>query len=515
MKKVLALILALVMVLSCFAGCGSKPATDAPAAEAPKTETPAETPAEPEKEIININVLMRGSNGNAAEAEVIAAMNAYSAEKIGVTISFTALSVAEFLESLPRMIAAKDPLDLTFVASYTGFNDLATNGGLLDLTDMINQPEFADLKAVMPENIWEASAVGGRNFCVPNYKETPYLRTLTTPVALADTIKDKYGIDFQALDAEVNSFRDLAKLEEYLLACQKEGVKYPALTQEVGMSLASLLKSDTEYELIGTNSYTPYVFNKETGKVSNIFNNPDFASYFETMVRWNELGLWNEDNVSLEWDPRDQVRAAAYGIYPNDGVPNDAAQQSATWGHPVYSIEATPATILSTGALGSAWAIPAYSDKADAALRWVQLVQTDKAFADLFIYGVEGVHYTRDSEDVVTKIPDSGWSHSTWKTCCFETPSIQSSQSPDLKQQYRDFNAAGVLGILAGFTPVYDKIETEWAAITAIYMEEYHLYTMGLLGNEDLADSMAKYEAAGDAKVIAELQAQVDAYLGK
>ena len=42
-------------------------------------------------EVVNISILTRGTDGNAREAEVIAAMNDYSAEKIGVTITFHAV----------------------------------------------------------------------------------------------------------------------------------------------------------------------------------------------------------------------------------------------------------------------------------------------------------------------------------------------------------------------------------------------------------------------------------------
>lgn len=464
-------------------------------------------------EVVNISILTRGTDGNAREAEVIAAMNDYSAEKIGVTITFHAVPVAEFKETLSRQIAAKDDLDLTFVASYTGFADLVSKGGLTDLTDLLSKDQFADLRAVVPEDIWAASSVNGRNYCVPNYKETPFAETLITPVALADSIKEKYGIDFNEI--KIDTFRDWSKLEEYLLAAKEEGIKYPALTNEIDMFLSAQLKSDTQYELIGPNSFSPYVLNKETLQVSNIFENPDFRTYFETTARWNELNLWSEDNISLDWDSRDQVEAIQYGIYPANAVPDNAVQQSVAWGHPVYSINITPSVILSTGALGSAWAIPAYSSKAEAALKWVQLIETDQVFADLFIYGIEGIDYTRDSAEVVTKIPDSGWKNSVWKITSFETPSILSSQSLDHKQKYRDFNANGTLAMLFSFAPDYTAIESEIAAINAIFMEEYHLYTLGFYTPENLADTMARYKAAGDDTVIAELQKQVDAYLAK
>lgn len=507
MKRFLALILATVMLMS-LAGCAAKETAQEPTPNV--SSTSAANTADSEKEITNIVVLTRGMTGNSLEDQVVEAMNAYSAEKIGVTITFLSAEAAEFTETLSRMIVAKEDLDVTFVASYTGFADLVSKGGLMDITDMLNKSEFADLRAVMPSDIWDASSVDGRNYCVPNYKETAFAQTLVTPVELADTIKEKYGIDFNEL--EIESFRDLDLLEPYLEACKQEGIKYPALTNEVDMFLSTLLKADTEYELIGTNNFSPFVMNKETHEVSNIFSNPDFAEYFETMTRWNELGYWNEDNIPIDWNPRDQWLLGTWGVYPQNAIPDNAAQQTITMGIPVYSISITQYSISQSGTLGSTWAIPAYSKKADAALKWIQLIETDPAFADLMVYGIENVNYTRDSEEVVTKIPDSGWSVGRWKVTSVETASITSSDSPDLKQQYVDFNNAGTLAELASFTPDYANVESEMAAISAVLTEVYHLYTLGYMTPKDLSNTVSQFQSAGDAKVIAELQSQIDAY---
>ena len=507
MKKTLALVLAVVMLLACLSGCGSTAESTTAATETETSTTSSETQTQ---EVTNIVVLQRGGENQTGEADVIAALNAYSAEKIGVTITFKAVASAEYPETLSRMIAAKDDLDVCFCASYTGFSDLVAKGGLMDITDYVHSDEYKDLYNTMPESIWEAASVNGRNYCVTNYKETPFISTLVTPTALADTIKEKYGIDFNEI--ELDSYRDLPKLEAYLQACVDEGVKYPMLTNEVDMWIGGLMRDDTEYELIGTSAYSPYVMNKETHEVSNVFANSDFADWFETMTRWNELGFWSEDNIPLDFNPRDQWALDTWGIYPQNGIPDNAAQQSVSMGQSVYSINIGHGTISASGALGSTWCITSYSEKADAAMKWINLIETDKTYADMMVYGIEGVNYTRDSEDVVTKIADSGWSMGRWKSCNFEIASITSSDSPDLKQQYRDFNNSGTLAELASFTPDYTNIESEQAAIQAVVTEVYHLYTLGFMTEEDLPDTIAKLDAAGNETVIAELQHQIDEY---
>ena len=161
MKRTLALVLALVMLMACLTGCSTKGEQTSPAAEASTENTTNETNASESTagEVTNIVVLQRGGENQTGEADVIAALNAYSAEKIGVTITFKALAAAEYPEALSRMIAAKDDLDVCFCASYTGFAELVAKGGLMDITDYIHSDTYKDLYNTMPETIWEAASV--------------------------------------------------------------------------------------------------------------------------------------------------------------------------------------------------------------------------------------------------------------------------------------------------------------------------------------------------------------------
>ena len=86
MKKIIALVLALVMVLGLVA-CGSAPATDAPAAEAPKAEAPAaEAPAAEELAGTTIKVAaIETAYGSQVWVDVAAAFEAETGIKVELT----------------------------------------------------------------------------------------------------------------------------------------------------------------------------------------------------------------------------------------------------------------------------------------------------------------------------------------------------------------------------------------------------------------------------------------------
>ncbi len=436
-------------------------------------------------------------------------MNAYSAEKIGVTITFLPTEVSEYTDTIARYLAAKDDIDICFMANYTGFVDLARQGALMDLTEYVHSPEYEKLYGVMPETIWEGSLIDGKNYCVPNYKESAVGYDLMTPKALADTIKEKYGIDFNAI--ECRNMWDLGNFEEYVEAAKQEGVGYPVLDYD--LDLFFWLQADDRYEWADSTTNIPIVHNKETHEISLVYENEDFLPYFELIRSWNKKGYYNEEELLDGFQETQILQSGDYGLASWTTVPDNEQSACDMFGTEVYINGFDNKYITQTSVIGSTWAVAAHSKNAEAALKWIQLMETDTEFADLFVYGIEGTDYTRTDDGRIEDIADSGWLNGTWKVTSYETASVLTTKSEDYKEQYTMFNNAGVLSDIAGFRPVYDKIETEKAALSALQAEVQDLYYMGFYGPENLEDTVTKCKSAGSDAVIEELQAQLDAYL--
>ncbi len=519
-KKILSLVMAAALTAGLIAGCGSKPqdagsgggndAGNAGAGQQEQTEQP-QTGGEAKEsgDVVNLVLAIRGAIGNAREQEIIDAMNAYSAEKIGVTITFLPTEASEYVDTIARYLAAKDDIDICFMASYTGLVDLARQGALMDLTEYVHSPEYEKLYGVMPENIWEGSLIDGKYYCVPNYKESAIGFDLMTPKALADTIKEKYGIDFNAI--ECHNMWDLANFEEYVEAAKQEGVSYPVLDYD--LDLFYWMQSDDRYEWVDFASNIPIVHNRETHELSLVYENEDFLPYFELIRSWNKKGYYNEEELLDGFQENLILQSGDYGLASWTSVPDNQQSACDMFGTEVYLNEFDNNYITQTSVLGSTWAIASYSSKADAAMKWIELVETDTKFADLFVYGIEGTDYTRDEDGRIVDIPDSGWNNYTWKVTSYETASVLNTKAEDYKEQYTQFNDAAKISDIAGFRAVYDGVESEKAALQALQVEIQDLYYMGFYGPDNLEDTIAKCKAAGSDAMIEKLQAQLDEYL--
>ncbi|MBQ7840183.1 MAG: extracellular solute-binding protein, partial [Lachnospiraceae bacterium] len=336
-RKLISLLVVSSLCAAMFTGCGSEPAAENTSAEQTSAEsTSAEKPESGEtaaaeqaeeapQETTNISVYIRGLPDTGAIDAVTQALNEYSEEKIGVTVTLSNFESGEYLDRLKMGLAAKEDIDLCWMADYTGLDDFVRQDALLDLTDLL--PQYEGLYQVMPEEIWQNAQLYGRNYTVPNYKESFLGTSVMTPVAMADTIKEKYGIDFNAI--ECNSTMDYEVYEDYILACMAEGVEVP-LPFQMQCAFNSI---NDDYEF--TDSYY-FVMDKETHKVSLWYETEEYAQHHKKMMDWKEKGIWKEEQIMSDFNHTEIMSSGNYALVGWTTVPDNQAQASTRYGVDVY-----------------------------------------------------------------------------------------------------------------------------------------------------------------------------------
>ena len=179
MKKLLAMLLALVMILS-LAACGAseEPAeTKAPEAEVAGTEAAA-APAETELEPVTIKMWFHGSTVTPEASEkVMAELNAYLQEKINVTLEPIWGTWGDFDTATVTALTGGDDVDIYFTCNWSAneYNKYARDGYWVKLDDML--AEYApELLETIPEGIWACAETNGYDgmgiYAVPGLKDT-------------------------------------------------------------------------------------------------------------------------------------------------------------------------------------------------------------------------------------------------------------------------------------------------------------------------------------------------------
>jgi len=157
MKKLLAIVLSLVMVLGLLAGCGPKePAAEAPGADAPGSDAPA-APAEGEV------VTLKFTGWRTEDEAAINAMNEkFTAQYPNIKVVYEPVTATEYDTNLQTALSNGTAADIIMMRSYSGGQTVFSSGKIATLTTE-NVPNLANF----PESAINCWAADGASFAVP------------------------------------------------------------------------------------------------------------------------------------------------------------------------------------------------------------------------------------------------------------------------------------------------------------------------------------------------------------
>ncbi len=508
-KRLLSLVLTAVMGMSLLVGCGGTTnQTETKETEVTKVETESSATKESEtapKEVENIVLYFNGGDANTDRDAVIKAMNEYSSEKIGVTITFKPIASGEYLDTVNRTLAAKEDIDLIWASA--GVATAVTSGkGAMDISALLEK--HPDLVNAMPEVIWDSIKINGNSYFVPNYKEAGNGMTLFTPVAVADAVKEKTGIDFNEI--EISSLWEIGAYEEYILAAM-DIVDMEVPFPNVYKIADWISYGGTNYEMLNK----PFVFNMDTNTVYNMLEIPELKEYIPLVNSWKDKGIFVEKLIVKGYNADEILTSGKFAISGWPTVPNNEAQLDARYGIDMYAKEITSPLLTSNSAMGSGWLISANSEHGEACIKWLELVNTDTTFADMWLYGIEGTHYTKDANGIVTKIADSGWTMEGWRATNAWVVSLCDTDAENKKEAYTEFNSGAKASPLLGFRGDFTEVNAELSACTAPYFEYTTTLSVGFVDASELENIAKNNASIGSPKVVETIQKQVDEFLGK
>ena len=146
-------------------------------------------------------------------------------------------------------------------------------------------------------------------------------------------------------------------------------------------------------------------------------------------------------------------------------------------------------------------------------MRFVELLATDTKFADMYAWGIEGVNYKYNEDGLVSKIADTGYSNNLWTCTSVFAATPLETEDPNKHEIYRQDNAAAVATPVTGFRFDSTNTSAEVSALSNVAKEYTNLLEYGFY---DPAEYLQKFldarKAAGVDRVIAEMQAQYDAW---
>ena len=441
-------------------------------------------------EVVTLRWVQLGSGMPANYDAWLEHLNPYLEEKIGVNLQVDVISWGDWGNKRNVMINSGEYFDILFTDSGTFTSDIEL-GAYYDIKDLV-KTVTPDLYNFIPADYWEAVTVNGGIYAVPTYKDS----SLSNYIVWDKAIAEKYDIDYPNIHTLNDLTEPLKKIKE------GEGiVPFPLESSGLGMVTSLYDGMGADVNGIGVR------YDDNTRTVVNVFEQEDIMEQFRILHKWYNEGLINADAPTLDAGPTHKAVAIAQG-WPS------AAKT--TWG-PNMGVEAEAVqineTIVSNSTVrGSMNAIYSGTNYPEKCLELLQLVNTDSKVRDALYYGLEGddFEYTADGKinRLKTDWPMAGYTQGTF----FNISPLADTEFNQW-DEVKELNESAKPSVLLGFTMDTTNVINEITNCREIFNKYRSELFTGSRNPDELVPQITKeMKAAGMDKIIAEAQAQIDAY---
>lgn len=536
-RKTLALLLAAAMMFGAV-GCGEKEDTTS------KGETPdttaseaSEDVAEEPKEPVLLEWYYRGNGQQQDTEEVEARVNELLKSYPGlehVTINLNCFIGSEYAQAVTLAQTSGAQIDILNSVNLGSFAEQVEKGSWMPMEDYMSD----ELKAELPDWLWELATVDGHIYMVPNYQNAFNQAWLLFP----KEYMDKYG-NYEEMTATLTNWdisitEKMEALEAYVLACNEGegGGKYAATIDDFNGTGQNGIGFTTPFDNLGN-----YFIIEDDGKheVTYAMQSEEHYEIWKKYAEWYDMGIFAPDGINTQFSDY------AYGNMMNDvscvfslqnglGTPEEVAEKwSTTYGFECYAISVQQYDYIQNtwGAGGNG--ISATCEHPEEAALFIEALTTGtelgKEIYNTLVFGIEGKHYTKDANDpdrIVTLEYDgtqgsSDTSYAAMKWILGNSFYAYKNQavSDDYYVIAKEMNESPdtVASSHNGFVVSSEKVTTQLEQLNAVYNEYIYNLKDGVCGSAGFEDFyneyMDKLETVGVNDVIAEYQRQLDEWL--
>ena len=482
------------MLAASLVGCGGDK----------KTET--------KEEMVTLRYVMAGPGVQEDSERVWKIFNDKLQEKLpNVTVDFEVFSMSDYKQQFMLMQTSGEQIDIANMYGLDFAQEVA-NGTLAPMDELLTQ-YGADVKETLPEWLWDYMKIDGIQYGIPSYQQLSTYAAYATPTELADKYLDKEALKNALYSSDFLSDDVYKVIEDYLQKLKDNGELGLGMMQwEARKGIGEGVIGN--YVVVSTNGTPEVKYQFETELIKK-----EYARHAE----WYKKGFIREDSLSATDDNDKQGKPGGIVLWSEQYTPWAEENMTAKYGRPITLIPLSDEYFVGKDNAASGTGIMQASEHKEEAMQVLNLLQSDKELYNLLVFGLEGEHYTKVSDDrievpYVTGSPSANDKYGIYKWIVGNTALAYAIQTePD---GYRDWwmedvnqseHRSQFVGFIADTSAVADKV----AQINAIKGEYQASLNSGSLDNWEKTynEWMKKIKAAGNDEVVAELQRQVDEFL--
>lgn len=507
--RIISTALAAMMCMAAMTGCGAE-TQETPESAAGKTEAGKASGLEP----VSLK-LWSCSDKYKAQDEVLAKFCETYKDKLNIDkIEFNYVPFGDYEDKMTSLVAGGDDFDGMFVADWMLYNKMSNKGGLMPLNDLMQKYAPSLYQTYQENGSMTASSIDGQLVAMPWTKKKSSKAILFYRKDLAE----KYGVDTSKLETieDLDAMLTDAKAKVPDITIFESGFPRGNTYSDVLAFLHS------KYEMDNMNYHTlTFDLNGEKPLLQAVEETPMFKEAVTWMNKWYNEGIVSKNELS-ETDTKlfeNGKTFAKVGLY-NDAmegvvfnVPGAELGYAELYPDGKYRFDSP---------LNNAFAVNKNAANPERLLMLMELLNTDEAAYDLFMYGIEGETYVKGSDGTiqfpvgqdVTNSTFLGWFCWPFIRAQFDKPSGKVTPEALEKEDQWLKKTSLVVSPLVGFNPDTSSIKTELAQRDQLYDEQGKLLLEGIVENNDVDAAVNKYidsqKAAGLDKILSYMQGEAD-----
>lgn len=495
-KRITALLMAMTVAVSaCLTGCGNTGSDSTSKEESTsKTSTAAESSKETasveevqeELDPVTLKVWIPAAKTEDSDL-VLEKINEHLTEVLpNTTLEIEWVALSEWKDKWSKAMAAQEVIDLSWFGYTNSVETEIGMGSLMPIDDLLTEYGSGIIETLGEPVIELHRSLDDQLYFVPAWQGLLTNRyAIYFPHDVVELLDESWAEDFQATlyknweapcyDAEAK-MESVAYIDELLEAAKANDM----------LNLGFYMRMDPLYRIFMTNS------NNGTGDLSSAlyvclvddtyYVQADTAEgspkYYitQTYHEWYEKGYIREDVLSVEegnvkWTT-DLPREQTYVNYCHNGLTDtEHLSYSDTAGYQIDGFYFAESAVLGKGFATGA-VVPATSANPERAMMFLELLYTDVELYQLLVYGIEGTHYTSNSDGTITYAENktyTGPSNWTVGTCM---NSLQTNPDKlDYYQGLKDAEEYARISILEGFTFDKKPVSVELSNLSAVGSE--------------------------------------------
>ena len=452
---------------------------------------------------------------------VFDALNAYFKEKINATVNFHFIPISEYAQKVSTILMSGQTVDIVNANSELNYVEYVKKGAFVPMEELVKQ-YAPQTYAMIPESFWSAMYVDGHMYGIPSYKDSCQMYCMLYNSTMADAL----GLDMSTLS--INNYRDIVpflyKAKELRDAKLPEDAALPMTRNFPDLDSWAQHESINGLAVVNVPGIEDFAGMGSGEKVFNKYATAEYRDLCKTVAKMVTDGVLPFDLFNFDTS-RVYNKAGKY-ILADIGsgyVTVNKDQNSTIWDTAMVPFNKR---VASTAYLHNAVeCIGASSKNPERAMMLLELLNTDNYVATTLRFGIEGIHWKMsDVQGVLdftgTKNGDAAnRGHYYWYGAQFGSfihSYVPAGYPANFTELILEANASAIADTNLGFVFDPTPVQNEIAACSSVIGEYERNLKFGFIPEDEvdanIDEFLAKLNASGAEKIVAEAQTQLDAW---